>query len=344
MKRNIHVFLILMSIFVMTYCTNSVSGETTEETTALWPDIEPYHTDYLQVSDLHKIYYEACGNPEGKPVFVLHGGPGARISPYYRRFFNPETFHIVLHDQRGTGLSKPFLELRENTTWDLVEDIEKLRKHMECEKIILFGGSWGSTLALAYAETYPENVSGIVIRGIFMATKEELDHYYSSGVKVFFPEAYAQLEEVLGQSLSPENLFKKIQNEDSEERYENSKAWTAYEVKIAELNISDAEVAGMVNSKQIADVVRSLALLENYYMANGCFFEEGQLIDNAGRIKDIPTVLVNGRYDMICPPITAYKLHKMLPLSRLVIIEGVGHSMSEPGIELALLRAMKTFE
>ena len=341
MKKNLHIFFILMSIpFIFMYCTKSVS----EETTVLWPGIEPYNTDYLQVSDIHKIYYEVCGNPEGKPVFVLHGGPGARISPYYRRFFNPETFHIVLHDQRGTGLSKPFLDLRENTTWDLVEDIEKLRKHMECEQIILFGGSWGSTLALAYAETYPENVSGIVIRGIFTATKEELDHYYSSGVKVFFPEAYARLEEVFGQPISPENLLDQIQNKDSEERFDYSKAWTAYEAKIAELNISDVEVMRMVNSPQIADIVRSLALLENYYMANACFFEEGQLINNAGRIKDIPTVIVNGRYDMICPPITAYRLHQMLPLSRLEIVEKAGHSLSEKGIELALLRAMKTFE
>jgi len=340
-KKNSNIFLVLLSLpFILTCCTNSVS----EEVTALWPDIEPYHTDYLQVSDIHKIYYEACGNQEGKPVFVLHGGPGARISPYYRRFFNPEAFHVILHDQRGTGLSKPFLELRENTTWDLVEDIEKLRKHMKCEKIILFGGSWGSTLALAYAETYPENVSGIVIRGIFTATKEELDHYYSSGVKVFFPETYAKLGEVFGQPLTPENMLNLIQKEDSEKRFEYSKAWTAYEAKIAELNISDVEVTGMVNSPQIADIVRSLALLENYYMSNGCFFEEGQLLNNAGLIKAIPTVIVNGRYDMICPPITAYRLHQLLPLSELVIVEEAGHSMSEPGIELALLRAMKTFE
>jgi proline iminopeptidase len=340
MKKNMHAFFILISLFSLVCCTKSVS----EERAALWPSIEPYQTDYLQVSDLHKIYYEACGNPEGKPVFVLHGGPGARLSPYYRRFFNPKIFHIVLHDQRGTGLSKPFLELRENTTWDLVEDIEKLRKHMKCEKIILFGGSWGSTLALAYAETYPENVSGIVIRGIFTATQEELDRYYSSGVKVFFPEAYARLEKVFGQPVSPERLLKKIQDEDSEKRYDCSKAWAAYESKIAELNISDGEVAGMVNSKQLSDIVRSLGLLENYYMANGCFFEEGQLLDKTSRIKDIPTVLVNGRYDMICPPITAYRLHQLLPLSRLVIVEEAGHSMSEPGIELALLRAMNSFE
>ncbi len=341
MKKNLNVFFITVSLLlILTCCSESVS----EETTGLWPNIEPYLTDYLQVSDLHEIYYEACGNPEGIPVFVLHGGPGARISPYYRRFFNPEVFHTILHDQRGTGLSRPFLELRENTTWDLVEDIEKLRKHMECEQIILFGGSWGSTLALAYAETYPENVSGLVIRGIFTATQEELDHYYSSGVKVFFPEAYARLEEVFGQPLSPDKLFSLIQEKDSEDRFDFSKAWTAYEAKIAELNISDPEVRGMVNSPQIADIVRSLALLENYYMANGCFFEEGQLFTDADRIKDIPAVLVNGRYDMICPPTTAYRLHQKLPLSQLVIVEEAGHSMSEPGIEQALLRAMKTFE
>ena len=340
MKKCLHIFFILVSIpLILTCCTKSVS----EETTALWPGIEPYHTDYLQVSDIHKIYYEACGNPEGKPVFVLHGGPGARISPYYRRFFNPQTFHVILHDQRGTGLSKPFLELRENTTWDLVEDIEKLRKHMECEKIILFGGSWGSTLALAYAETYPENVSGIVIRGIFTATKEELDHYYSSGVKVFFPEAYARLEKVFGQPLSPENLFNRIQNEDSEGRFDNSKAWTAYEAKIAELNISDVEVRSMVNSPQITDIIRSLALFENYYMANGCFLEEGQLLRDAEKIAHIPTIIVNGRYDMICPPVTAYRLHKLLPKSELVIAEGAGHWMGEPPIERALLEAMSRF-
>ncbi|MGD2294603.1 MAG: alpha/beta fold hydrolase, partial [Candidatus Aminicenantes bacterium] len=149
MRKSLHVVFFLISILIFVVCKESVSEERTE----LWPEIKPFTTDYLQVSDIHKIYYEACGNPEGKPVFILHGGPGARVSPYYRRFFNPEAFLIVLHDQRGTGLSKPFLELRENTTPHLVKDVEKLRRHLGCEKIILFGGSWGSTLALAYAET-----------------------------------------------------------------------------------------------------------------------------------------------------------------------------------------------
>jgi proline iminopeptidase len=316
----------------------------TQERTTLWPDIEPYTSGHLQVSKIHEIYFEACGNPEGKPVFVLHGGPGARISPYYRRFFNPEAFHIVLHDQRGTGMSRPFLELEENTTPHLVEDIEKLRVHLQCGKIILFGGSWGSTLALAYAETYPENVDGIVIRGIFTAAKDEMDHYYAGGVKVFFPEEYLRLEETFGPPLSPQVILEKIQKEDSEKRYNYSKAWTAYEAKIAELHISDRDVFGMVNSKQIAGLVRSLALLENHYMANGCFFEEGQLLENADLIKNIPTVIVNGRYDMICPPLNAYRLHQRLSNSRLVIVEEAGHSMSEKNIEIALLQAMTTFE
>jgi len=315
-----------------------------EEQTALWPEIAPFHTDFLQVSDLHQIYYEECGNPEGKPVFVLHGGPGARISPYYRRFFNPEVFHVVLHDQRGTGLSKPFLELRENTTWDLVEDIEKLRLHLKCGKIILFGGSWGSTLALAYAETYPDHVSGIVIRGIFMSTAGELAHYYSGGVRAFFPQTYDRLVEAIGKPVTPERFVQKIQNGSPAESLSICKAWTAYEAKIAELDIPDREIAGMVDSPQMEGLVRSLALLENYYMANGCFFEDGQLLNNAGELKDIPAVLVNGRYDMICPPVTAYTLHNMLPLSILVIVEEAGHSMSEPGIEKALLEAMKSFE
>lgn len=315
-----------------------------EERTGLWPEIQPFRTDHLQVSELHRIYFEECGNPEGKPVFVLHGGPGGRISPYYRRFFDPEVFHIVLHDQRGTGQSRPFLELRDNTTFHLVEDIEALRLHLGCGKIILFGGSWGSTLALAYAETYPENVAGMVIRGVFTATREELDHYYGGGVQLFFPEAYARLEEAFGSPLSPQSILEKILSEDTAESFSLSKAWSAYETKIGELHIPDIQVMRMLNSKQLADMIRSLAVLENHYMSNRCFFEEGYLLKNADRIKEIPAVIVNGRYDMICPPVIAYRLHQRLPLSRLIIAEESGHSMSERNIEIALLQAMGSFE
>jgi proline iminopeptidase len=340
MVKKLIAVLSLLVFLALAGCSGSASQDRKD----LWPDIEPFRTDHLQVSDIHRIYFEECGNPEGKPVFVIHGGPGGRVSPYYRRFFNPEVFHIVLHDQRGTGLSMPFLELRENTTPHLVEDIEKLRLHLGCGKIILFGGSWGTTLALAYAETYPENVRGMVLRGVFTATEDELAHFYSGGVRVFFPEVYERLEGTFGRPLSPQSILEKIQKEDTAENPFYSKAWTAYEAKIGELYISDRQIEGMVNSEQLADVVRSLALLENYYMANNCFLEENQLLDNADRIRDIPAVIVNGRYDMVCPPINAYRLHQKLPQSRLIFTQAAGHSMSERNTETALLRAIQSFE
>jgi proline iminopeptidase len=173
-----------------------ITGAQAEEATKdvlLWPEISPFRAEFLRVSPIHEVYFELCGRPDGKPVFVLHGGPGASCSPYMRRFFDPQKFLIVLPDQRGAGESRPFGEIRQNTTQDLVEDIEILRKHLKLGKIILFGGSWGTTLGLAYAEKYPENVAGMVLRGVFTATKEEIEHYYHGGVRNFFPEAYDRL-------------------------------------------------------------------------------------------------------------------------------------------------------
>ncbi|MGB8952256.1 MAG: prolyl aminopeptidase [Candidatus Aminicenantales bacterium] len=309
----------------------------------LWPNIEPFQTGDLKVSDLHQIHYELSGHPQGKPVVVLHGGPGAKSSPYYRRFFNPEKFLIVLFDQRGCGLSKPLFELRENTTPDLVADIEKLRVHLKLEKIILFGGSWGSTLALAYAETHPASTAGLVLRGVFTGTREEIDHYYR-GVRAFFPEAYDKLESLLGQRPSPQAVLRLVQSGNAEERQKGARAWVEYEFKIAELQAKDAEIARLLDTPTLADTIHSLALIENHYMANRCFFEEGQLSRDAAKLKDIPAVFVNGRYDMICPPLAAYKLHRMLPLSKLVIAEASGHSLQERAIERALLIAMRDFE
>jgi proline iminopeptidase len=334
----------LIFIFLIFLVSCSERSQTENEQKGLWPSITPYESGYLKVSDIHQIYYELSGNPKGKPVFVLHGGPGASTSPYYRQFFNPETYLIVLHDQRGAGKSCPSFEIRENTTQHLVEDIEQLRKHLKLGKIILFGGSWGSTLALAYGETYPKNVSGMVLRGIFTATKEEIDHFYGGGVRPFFPETYESLKQVLGQEPSPEIFLKLVQSKDSAEQQKYSKAWTAYEFKIGSLEITDEFIENFVNSKDNADLVFSLALIENYYMANGCFLEEGQLLRDAHKIKDIPIVLVNGRYDMICPPINAYRLHKRLLNSKLIIVEAAGHWMGAPPVEKALLRAMREFE
>ena len=336
------LFLVSACFLVLVVCVNN--NQATAKDGKLWPEIEPYETGHLKVSDIHEVYYELCGNPKGKPVFVLHGGPGASISPYYRRFLNPETFLVVLHDQRGCGQSKPKFELRENTSPHLVKDIEKLRNHLKLEKIILFGGSWGSTLGLAYAETYPENVSGMVLRGIFTAAQDEMDHFYRGGVRPFFPETYEKLEQAFGNNPTPQAIYEKVNSKDPADRLRYGQAWTAYEVKLAKLHYPEERLQYILTSEELADVVVSLALIENHYMANGCFFEQGQLLRNASRIKDIPTILINGRYDMICPPFNAYRLNKRLNNSKLVIVERAGHSMDEPYIEQALVRAMKEFE
>jgi proline iminopeptidase len=309
----------------------------------LWPEIEPFETGYLSVSDTHDIYYEVCGNPDGKPVFVLHGGPGGSSSPYMRRFFDPDRFLIVLHDQRGCGKSRPYGEIRANTTWDLVGDIEQLRKHLKLGEILLFGGSWGSTLALAYAETYPSNVSGMVLRGIFTGTDAEIDHFYHGGVGKTFPEAYERLLHSLpdpDRRPLPAYLYELIANADSAGKMAYSKAWAAYELKVCSLNFPDYQLERVVGGFDSY----AFALLENYYMANRCFLEEGQLLRDAGEVKDIPTVLVNGRYDVICPPINAYRLSLLLPNSDLVIAEGAGHWMGEKPVEEALLEAVRRFE
>ena len=234
-------------------------------------------------------------------------------------------------------------QIKENTTQYLVEDIESLRKHLKLEKIILFGGSWGSTLALAYAETYPENVIGLVLRGVFTATQEEIDFFYHGGVKMFFPEVYdkfvGSLKNIDDQQI-PDYLLTVIQNSDSIKKQEYSRIWAEYEIKISGLEIPDNEVEEILNNFN----PYAFGLLENYYMAHACFLEEGQLIQNADRIKDIPLIMVNGRYDMICPPITAYKLNSKLPKSKLIIAESSGHWMGEKPIERELIKAMLEFE
>jgi proline iminopeptidase len=309
----------------------------------LYPELKPYKTGYLKVSELHEIFYQLGGKQQGKPVMVLHGGPGGGCSSFYFRYFNPEKFHIILHDQRGASQSKPYAELKENTTQKLVEDIEKLRTHLNLSKVILFGGSWGTTLALAYAETYPQNVSGMVLRGVFTATKDEIDHYYYGGTAKFFPENY---EELLSYIDSPDKrdfpaqLVEKLQPKDMASRVKYSKAWAKYEGKIAFLEIADERIDQMLKGLP----PYALAVLENYYMANNCFLREGELLNNADKLVNIPVIIINGRYDMICPPITAYKLHKKLPKSKLIIVERAGHSATEPGIQAELVKAMHSFE
>lgn len=344
MKKTVRRFFVLC--FLLSVSAVSWAEVPSKQDIALWPEIEPFQTGYLRVSDLHEIYYELCGNPHGTPVFVLHGGPGGSCSSYMRRFFNPDKFLIVLHDQRGAGKSKPHAEIRENTTQHLVQDIETLRNHLELGKIILFGGSWGTTLTLTYGETYPAHVSGMVLRGVFTATKEEIDHFYHGGVRKYFPETYNRLVESIPDPEKrplPNTLLELIQSQNPDNQKKFSSEWVRYEFKISGLYVPDAVIENaMKTSPQEQTYV--FGLFENYYMANDCFLEEGQIFKNAHKIKNIPVTIVNGRYDIICPPITAYRLHKILPNSKLIIAEGAGHWMGEPPIERALLEAMKAFE
>jgi len=309
----------------------------------LWPEIEPHTSGMLPVSDIHRIYYEQCGNPDGVPVFVLHGGPGGSCSPYMRRFFDPDKFNIVLHDQRGAGRSKPFAEIRGNTTWDLVSDIEKLRQQLGVDRMVLLGGSWGATLALAYAETHPGRVSGMVLRGVFTATRDEIDFFYHGGARANFPDIYEKFISGLPDPDSdniPQQLFTLLQNPDPAQRARYSRLWAEYEIKISRLHFPDRELEAVLENFD----PYAFALLENYYMANGCFFDDGQLWRDINRIAHIPCVIVNGRYDMVCPPVTAHRLHQRLPRSRLVIAESSGHWMGETAVEKALLEAVKEYE
>ena len=339
MRKYYSVILLILIIF--TGCS-----KTENEKTGLFPKIKPYKTGYIQVSDLHQLYYECSGNPAGKSVFVLHGGPGAGCSPYMRRFFNPEIFNIILHDQRGAKRSRPFAEIKGNTTWKLVEDIEKLRNKLDLNRIILFGGSWGATLALAYAETYPENVAGIVLRGVFLGTESEIDHFYHGGVKKHFPAIYNDFISNLPKGNNgkiPAQLFNLIHTEDSTRRKKYARIWAKYEFQISSLKVekrSEEEWDRIFNNfNPIA-----FSVLENYYMKNDCFLEENQLLKNVDLLGSTRVIIVNGRYDAICPPVTAYKLHKKLQNSSLIIAEESGHWMGEENIEKALLKAMREFE
>ncbi len=331
-RKSAPIFLAMMYIFAAD-CTSA------QTPSALWPEIQAFDEGYLQVSDLHRIYYDRSGNPEGVPVFVLHGGPGGRVTPYYRRFCDPKYYQIVLHDQRGAGKSRPYADIRENTTWDLVEDIERLRKHIGAGKIILFGGSWGTTLGLAYAEKYPENVRGLVLRGVFTATQEEIDWFYHGGLGHIFPDLYAELLDALPDPERrplPAYLLELLQSPDSLTQLKYARAWTKYEGGAVKVTADSSYIIGL--GRWLANNnPRSFALFENYYMANGCFFEEGQLWRGIERIRDIPTWIVNGRFDVICPPVTAWRLHRALRNSRLVLSFASGHSMDEPNTEQALI-------
>jgi proline iminopeptidase len=303
----------------------------------MYPEIEPYHSSFLKVSELHTIYFEQCGNPSGKPVVFLHGGPGGGIIPNYRRYFNPTKWRIILIDQRGCGKSTPFAELAENTTWDLVSDIEKIRTTLAIEKWAVFGGSWGSTLALTYAITHPEKCTELFLRGIFLLRKKEIDWFYQDGCSKIFPDLWENYLKPIPLDERQDLVaayHKRLTSSDAATRKEAAKAWSIWEGLTSKL-IPDMENAKKFGDDEFAD---AFARIECHYFTNkGFFTEDNFLLNNVHKIKLIKTVIVQGRYDVVCPAESAWDLHRALPHSELHLISDAGHSLAEPGITKKLI-------
>lgn len=309
----------------------------------LYPAIAPYHTDTLQVSNLHYIYFEQAGNPQGQPVVFLHGGPGGGINSIYRQYFDPQKWRIILFDQRGCGLSTPHAELRENTTWELVSDIEKLRTHLGIDQWVVFGGSWGSTLSLAYSQTHPKACKGLILRGIFLLRQQELRWFYQEGASYIFPdawEAYLQPIPVAERHDLITAYHKRLTSDDRTIRAEAARAWSIWEGSTSKL-LPDPGLQQRFGEDQFAD---AFARIECHYFVNRGFLEtEDQLLRNCDRIRHLPTVIIQGRYDVVCPMASAWELHQALPEAEFIIVADAGHSMTEPGIRSALIQATDRF-
>ncbi|WES63802.1 prolyl aminopeptidase [Microbacter sp. GSS18] len=313
----------------------------------LYPPIEPYETGELLVGDGHRMYWEQCGNPEGKPAVFLHGGPGAGCSPWHRRFFDPEKYRIILFDQRGCGrstphMSEPDADLRHITTWHLVADIELLRRNFGIEKWQVFGGSWGSALALAYAESHPDAVSEIVLRGIFTLRRHELEWFYEGGASALFPdlwEDYIAPIPVLERNRMIEAYHRRLGDPDPAVHVPAAVAWTRWEAATLTLLPDEELVAGMTQDA----AATAFARIENHFFIHGGWFEPDQLITAAAILKDIPGVIVQGRYDVCTPMMTAWDLHRAWPEADLVVVPDASHAASEPGIARALREATDRF-
>lgn len=305
----------------------------------LYPPIEPYDTGTLAVSDVHTLYYEQCGNPEGRPVVFLHGGPGGGIVPDYRRFFDPAAYRIVLFDQRGSGRSTPHANLEENTTWHLVTDIEQLRERLGIESWVVFGGSWGSTLALAYSETHPERARALILRGIFLCRQSEIKWFYQEGANAVFPDVWEQFVEIIPESERDDMLnayHRRLTGDDESVRLDAARRWSVWEGSTSKLHPDQ----NLINHFADPHLALSLARIECHYFVNKIFMEsENQLIENIGAIRHIPAVIVQGRYDVVCPMMSAWDLHRAWPEAELQIIPDAGHSALESGTTSALVEA-----
>ncbi|WP_310621564.1 prolyl aminopeptidase [Flexibacterium corallicola] len=311
-------------------------------TEKLYPEIEPFETGLLEVEDGHKVYYERCGRKGGKPVVFLHGGPGGGITPIYRRFFNPQHYEVVLFDQRGCGRSTPHACLEANTTWHLVEDMERLRKLIGAEKWQVFGGSWGSTLALAYSQKYPEHVSELIVRGVYTLTKAELDWYYQFGVSQMFPDRWEKFVAPIPKAERGNMIaaYRKIlTGEDETAKLNAATAWSSWEAATITL-LPDETLISEFSTHHYA---LAFARIENHFFYNNAWLEEGQLLRDAHKLRGIPGAIVHGRYDMPCPAHYAYELHKAWPDAHFHLIEGAGHAFSEAGILEKLVEATDRF-
>ena len=305
----------------------------------LYPAIEPFQSEMLKVSPLHTIYMEQCGNPRGRPAIALHGGPGGGLSPEMRRFFDPSKYRVVLMDQRGCGRSTPHAEVRENSTWELVADIERVREKLGIDKWVVFGGSWGSTLALAYAAKYPERVAGLVLRGIFLLTRAEIQWFYQNGAGNIFPDAFERYTSVIPDAERGDLLHAfhaRLFSPNAEERIRAARAWARWEGE----TISIAGPSALPSRFNEDRFVEAFARIECHYFVNNGFFErDGWLLGQADKYRRIPGRIVHGRYDMCTPLASAWALKRAWPEAELEIIHDAGHSSLEPGNVDALVRA-----
>ena len=310
---------------------------------ALFPEIEPFDSGRLKVDELHTVYYEQCGNPQGKPVVFIHGGPGGGSNPVHRRFWDPSIYRIVLFDQRGCGRSTPHAELRGNTTWNLVDDIERIRVHLGVDRWQLFGGSWGSTLALTYAQKHPERVTEMILRGIFLLRHREIQWYYQQGASRMFPEAWQRFLAPIPEEERDDMVgayYQRLTSKDRDVRITAARAWSMWEGGTSRL-VPDPELVARTGDATFAE---AFARIECHYFVNrGFFTDDNQLLDNIGRIGHIPSVIVQGRYDVVCPPESAYQLHRAWPSSTLIIAGRSGHSALEPEITSHLVEAAARF-
>ena len=313
-----------------------------KELRQFYPEIEPFKTEFLKVSDLHTIYLEQSGNPQGKPILFIHGGPGGGTNPQHRQYFDPKQYHIILFDQRGCGKSTPSSELRENTTWDLVSDIEKIRLHLGIEKWTLFGGSWGSTLALAYGVTHPERVIRFILRGIFLCRPSEIHWFYQFGASELFPDYWEKFLEPIPESQRGHLLksyYSQLTHVDGNIRLRAAKAWSQWEAATSRLLVDPKSI------EEFEEPEKALAFARiecHYFMNNAFFFRNSEpaanfLLEEISKIRHIPATIVQGRYDVVCPARSAWDLHRVWPEAQIRLIADAGHAAAEPGIRNALI-------